>query len=90
MNYLEETEMKNCISCGMPMRERPDFAMGDASKDYCVHCANEDGSMHSFAEQKECMIGFIIKTQGLAYEAAERAALSMMKKLPAWKNSFAE
>ena len=81
--------MKNCISCGMPMKEKSDYAMGDESKDYCVHCANEDGSMHSFEEQKAAMTGFIIKTQGLAWEAAESAALSMMKKFPAWQSNFA-
>ena len=80
--------MKNCISCGMPMKEKSDFAMGDESKDYCVHCANEDGSMHTFEEQKAAMTGFIIKTQGLAREVAEGAALSMMKKFPAWKDCF--
>jgi len=80
--------MKTCIACGMPMKEQSDFAMGDESKDYCVHCANEDGSMHSFEEQKAAMTGFIIKTQGLVHEAAEGAALSMMRKLPAWKDCF--
>ena len=82
--------MKTCIACGMPMQKKDDFAMGDESRDYCVHCANEDGSMHSFEEQKASMTGFIIKTQGLACEAAESAALSMMKKLPAWQSNFAE
>ncbi len=82
--------MKTCIACGMPMKKKSEFAMGDESKDYCVYCANEDGSMHSFEEQKKSMTGFIIKTQGLVHEAAESAALSMMKKLPAWKNSFIE
>ena len=81
--------MKNCIACGMPMKGKSDFAMDDENKDYCVHCANEDGSMHSFEQKKESMIGFIIKTQGLANEAAESAALSMMKKLPAWQSHFA-
>ena len=82
--------MKTCIACGMPMKETSDFAMGDESKDYCVHCANEDGSMRSFEQQKEGMTNFIIMTQGLAREAAESAALSMMRKLPAWQCDFAE
>jgi len=82
--------MKTCIACGMPMKDKSDFAMGDENKDYCVHCANEDGSMQSFEQKKESMTGFIIKTQGLAHEAAESAALSMMKKLPAWQGHFAE
>ena len=81
--------MKNCIACGMPMKKPEDFAMNDESKDYCVHCARPDGSMKNFEEQKEGMTNFIIKTQGLAHEAAEGAALSMMKKLPAWKGNFA-
>ena len=81
--------MKTCIACGMPMREKSDFAMGDESKDYCVHCANDDGSMQSFEQKKEGMISFVIKTQGLARESAESAALSMMKKLPAWQSNFA-
>ena len=81
--------MKNCIACGMPMQKKSDFAMGDESKDYCVYCARPDGSMQSFEEKKESMTNFIIETQGLAHEPAERAALSMMKKLPAWKSNFA-
>ena len=80
--------MKNCIACGMPMKNAPDFAMGDENKEYCIHCARPDGSMQSFDEKKENLTNFIIKTQGLAREAAESAALSMMKKLPAWKNKF--
>ena len=80
--------MKNCIACGMPMKKASDFAMGDENRDYCVHCARPDGSMQSFEEKKESLTNFIIRTQGLAHEAAESAALSMMKKLPAWKNRF--
>jgi len=81
--------MKNCIACGMPMKKAADFAMGDENKDYCVYCANPDGTMQSFDEKKVNMTDFIIKTQGLAREVAESAALSMMKKLPAWEKNFA-
>jgi hypothetical protein len=72
------------------MKKTSEFAMGDESKDYCVYCANEDGSMHSFEEQKASMTGFIVKTQGLAHEVAQSAALAAMKKLPAWEAYFAE
>ncbi len=81
--------MKRCIACGMPMKNPSDFALNDESKDYCCHCAHPDGTMHSFDEKKDSMVNFIIKTQGLDYKAAESAALSMMKKLPAWENHFA-
>ena len=80
--------MKTCIACGMPMEKTADFAMNDESKDYCVHCARPDGSMQNFEEKKESMTNFVIKTQGLAREIAENTALSMMKKLPAWKSNF--
>ena len=80
--------MKSCIACGMPMKNASDFAMCDESKDYCVHCARPDGTMQSFDEKKENMTHFIIKTQGLSGEAAESAALSMMRKLPAWEAFF--
>jgi len=80
--------MKICIACGMPMKEPSDYAMGDTGKDYCVHCAREDGTMHSYEEKLEGMTGFIVKTQGLDRSAARSAAESMLKKLPAWKDLF--
>ena len=80
--------MKTCIACGMPMREKSEFAMCDESKDYCIHCARPDGTMQSFEEKKENLTMFIIKTQGLSGEVAESAALSMMRKLPAWESYF--
>ncbi len=80
--------MKNCIACGMPMRVASDFAGGDTSKDYCVHCARPDGSMQSFEEKKASMINFIIKTQGFDKKAAAKIVESNMKKLPAWKEYF--
>jgi len=80
--------MKNCIACGMPMQNASDFAMNDERKDYCKYCARLDGTMQSFEEKKEDLTNFIIKTQGLAREPAESAALSMMRKLPAWEGHF--
>jgi len=80
--------MKNCIACGMPMKNASDFAMTDENKDYCIHCARPDGSMQSFEERKENMTNFIIRTQGLTREVAESTALSMMRRLPAWESNF--
>ncbi len=77
--------MKTCIACGMPMKTKDDFAMGDESKDYCKFCARPDGTMQSYKEKLEGMTGFIIKTQGLDKEAAKNAAKGMMAKLPAWQ-----
>lgn len=77
--------MKTCIACGMPMREKDDFAMSDESKDYCKYCARPDGSMQSYDEKLDGMTGFIVKTQGLDQAAARNAAKGMMAKLPAWQ-----
>jgi len=77
--------MKTCIACGMPMKIKNDFAMGDESKDYCKYCAKEDGSMQSYDEKLAGLTSFIIKTQGLDEQAAKEAAKDMMAKLPAWK-----
>ncbi|MBW4844780.1 MULTISPECIES: zinc ribbon domain-containing protein [unclassified Lacrimispora] len=80
--------MKVCIACGMPMADASEFAYGDTTKDYCVHCARPDGSMQSFEEKKAGMINFIIKTQGFDEKAAAQMAENSMKKLPAWKEHF--
>lgn len=78
--------MKICIACGMPMKAKDDFAMGDESKDYCKYCAKPDGSMQSYDEKLDGMTEFIVKTQGLDKDAARSAARGMMEKLPAWQN----
>lgn len=81
---------KTCIACGMPMQRPEDFAMGDASKDYCVHCAREDGTMRSYDEAILGMTQFIVSTQGLDESAAREAAARMMADLPAWKDRAAQ
>jgi hypothetical protein len=77
---------KNCISCGMPMRSAADHALGDASKNYCHHCANAAGELKSYEEALVGMSGFLRQTQGLDEQAALQAAKSMMAKMPAWKD----
>jgi hypothetical protein len=77
--------MKQCVACGMPMKNQEDFAMGNTDKDYCRYCARPDGTMQSYEEKLDSLTNFIIKTQGLEIGAANIAAKSMMSKLPAWK-----
>lgn len=75
---------KICIACGMPMERAEDYPLGDESKDYCVHCARPDGSLQSYEERLSGMASFIVATQGLAEEAAMKAARAAMARLPAW------
>ena len=77
--------MKRCVACGMPMNEKEDFVLGDVQKNYCIHCAKEDGTMQSYEEKLESMTGFIIKTQRLDQEVATKTAKALMKRLPAWR-----
>lgn len=78
--------MKQCIACGMPMKNPEDFANGDSEKEYCRYCARPDGTMQSYDEKLNSLTNFIVKTQGLDEKAANNAAKSMMAKLPAWKS----
>jgi hypothetical protein len=77
---------KNCIACGMPMRSPGDFAMGDESRDYCRHCAREDGSMQSYDEKLESMTKFVMESEGLPEEEAGIVATKHLAGLPAWKD----
>lgn len=77
--------MKVCIACGMPMKNKADFAMGDEKKDYCLHCTRLDGTMQSYEEKLDSMTKFIIKTQGFDEKVAQKFAREAMSKLPAWR-----
>ena len=78
--------MKVCIACGMPMTKPSDFAMIDASRDYCLYCARPDGSMQSYPEKLEGMTEFLVRTQGLDKDAARELAIRSLAKLPAWQD----
>jgi hypothetical protein len=77
--------VQQCISCGMPLRTPQEYAGGDESKNYCVHCARPDGSLRSYDEVLAGMTAFLVRTQGFDQEAARKAAVGMMAGLPAWK-----
>jgi hypothetical protein len=76
-----------CIACGMPLSASEDHAMGDPSKDYCVHCAHPDGTMVSRNEARLGLTAFMVKTQGIDEAAALQAVDQLMAELPAWKTS---
>jgi hypothetical protein len=78
--------MKICIACGMPMKAKEDFAMGDPGKDYCRYCARPDGTMQSYEEKLAGMTEFITRTQGLDKQVAAAAARQIMSRLPAWQD----
>ncbi len=78
--------VKKCAACGMPMEKPEDYPLKDESKDFCLHCSNPDGTMHSYDQQVESMSKFIMTTKGLDQDKARETAKKMMANLPAWKN----
>lgn len=78
--------MKICISCGMPMTKAEEYPLQDESKDYCIYCARQDGSLQSYEEKLKGTTEFLINTQGMNENAANELAIRAMKKLPAWKD----
>ena len=78
----------------MPMEKAEDFAKGDTNKDYCFHCAREDGSMKSYDEALEGSMLWAMDGENFTYmgfktkptESEMRQALvNHMATLPAWK-----
>jgi len=76
---------KKCLSCGMPMSTAKHFGGGSPANVYCVHCANPDGSLKTYEEVCEGMIGFMMGTQNMDRAAAEIAAREYMATMPAWQ-----
>jgi hypothetical protein len=78
---------KTCMSCGMPMNEPGDFGGGDPSNVYCVHCTNMYGTLKSYDEVYQGMVGFMISTQNMDKGSAEVAAKEYLSGMPAWSGS---
>ena len=68
----------------MPMTKPKDFGGGNPANIYCVHCSNPDGSLKSREEVFEGMVNFMMMSQNIGRETAERAAKEHMSKMPAW------
>ena len=76
---------KKCMSCGMPMTKLEDFGGGNPANIYCVHCANSDGTLKSYDEVFKGMANFMVMSQNMDKETAEKAAKEYMAKMPAWE-----
>lgn len=83
---MKDNKEKNCISCGVVMKDKSDYYQDDDSMDYCIHCANLNGSMKSFDEMVLSMMTFLKASHGLEGEEARRIAIEMLKRQPAWQN----
>lgn len=80
------TRCKSCGSCGMPMEKNEDFALGNTSSDYCRYCTDKVGKLLPFARILQMNADYLVESQGVTPEAAQKMASEMLKKLPAWQN----
>lgn len=79
-------KVKNCESCGMPMRNPEDFGGNDVNNKYCKYCTNDKGELKSYEDVFNGMVNFVVQTQGIDRTQAELAAKEGLAKMPAWKN----
>ena len=73
----------------MPMVTPEDFGGGSIDNLFCAHCTEPDGSLKSYAEVMEGMIGFMMESQKMDRKTAEGAAGAAgeyLSKMPAWSD----
>jgi len=80
--------VKACLSCGMPMTKTEDFGGGNPENLYCVYCSRPDGSLKSREEVFQGMVNFMMTSQKMDRETAERAVKQCMSNMPAWSGSI--
>ncbi len=54
---------KICMSCGMSMNKPEDFGGENPGNIYCIHCANQSGSLKSYDEVFGSMVNFMMMFQ---------------------------
>ena len=64
--------MKTCAACGMPLVKKEDFAGGDETSQFCLHCVNSDGSVKSCEEIFNGGVAFFLQTLGGEKSMAEK------------------
>jgi hypothetical protein len=75
-----------CASCGFPLRQTTDFAMGDPTSPYCAACVDHLGRLRSYDEILEMNVRYLESNQGIDRQAARHLAATLMADLPAWKD----
>ena len=76
----------NRESCGMPLLEAADHALGDLANPLCRHCTDEAGQLQPFQERFERMTQWAMRQDGLERPAAEARTRQHMLGMPAWKD----
>ena len=74
----------DCESCGLAMVKAEDHGGSNINNKYCKNCA-PDGKLMSRERIREGWTNYIIKTEGISIEKAEKKVNKEMAKMPAWR-----
>ena len=84
-----EKTCPSCYSCGMPLVNASDYALGDTNQQYCSHCTDSQGQLKPYEVVLNDTAHYLAHSQGLAMDAALGIAKEMIEKLPAWRDRHA-
>lgn len=76
---------ESCNSCGMPMENKEDFALGDPSSSYCQYCVDKTGELLPYETILKSNAHYYQESQGLTEPAAIKMAKDLLLTMPAWK-----
>lgn len=76
---------ESCNSCGMPLENKADFALGDPTSIYCKYCVDKTGNLLPYDTIVKNNAHYYKESQGLTDEAATKMAKDLLVTLPAWK-----
>lgn len=76
---------ESCNSCGMPLPNKEDFAMGDTSSVYCKYCVDPAGKLLPYETILKSNAHYYKESQGLTEQASLKMAKDLLQAMPAWK-----
>lgn len=77
---------ESCNSCGMPLENNEDFALGDTSSSFCKYCVDKKGELLPYETILKNNAHYYKESQGLTEQAAIKMAKDLLMTMPAWKN----
>ena len=69
----------------MPMGSKEEHGARKLDNPYCIHCTDLDGRLLSFERKFEDFVNRAMSGRWMPREEAEKAAISEMAEMPAWK-----
>lgn len=76
---------ESCNSCGMPLENKEDFALGDTTRSLCQYCVDQKGQLLPYDTILKNNAGYYQESQGLTEQAATKMAKDLLQSMPAWK-----